>query len=96
MPAAVGNEVLPHGTTMNVEDAGHYVAVAGFSLVSTARQQVFDWVNSLFGTIMTIFKTFGNHLLLLSATLLGAGGQGGLGVQRVDAQQYLLGLGIGD
>ncbi|KAG8790751.1 hypothetical protein FRC12_011113 [Ceratobasidium sp. 428] len=96
MPATVGNEVLPHGTTMNVEDAGHYVAVAGFSLVSTARQQVFDWVNSFFGTIMTIFKTFSNHLLLLSATLLGAGGQGGLGAQRVDAQQYLLGLGIGD
>lgn len=45
---------------------------------------------------MVLLKTFGGHLLLLSTTLLGAGGSGGLGVQSVDAQQYLLGLGIGD
>ncbi|KAG9079601.1 hypothetical protein FS749_008382, partial [Ceratobasidium sp. UAMH 11750] len=96
MPATIGSEVVPHGATMNVEDAGHYVAAAGFSLVSTARQRVFDWIDNLFGIIMTILKTFGSHLLLLTATLLGGGGSGGLGVQHVDAQQYLLGLGIGD
>ncbi|KAG8736453.1 hypothetical protein FRC10_009309 [Ceratobasidium sp. 414] len=96
MLAAIGNEVVSHGATMDVEDTGHYVVVAGFSLISTARQKVFDWIDSLFGTIMTILGTFGSHLLLLTATLIGGGGSGGLGVQHVDAQGYLLGLGIGD
>lgn len=41
-------------------------------------------------------KTLGSYVLLLTATLLGGGGRGGLGVQSVGAQQYLLGLGIGD
>ncbi|GAB1523209.1 hypothetical protein RhiTH_006340 [Rhizoctonia solani] len=40
-------------------------------------------------------KYLGSYLLLLTATLLGDGG-GNFGVQSASAQQYLLGLGIGD
>ncbi|KAF8608399.1 Neutral/alkaline nonlysosomal ceramidase [Ceratobasidium sp. AG-I] len=94
--AVIGKEVASHGPAMDVGDSGHYVAAAGFTLISTARQHLSDWVNNLLNTVMVLLKTFGSHLLLLATTLLGAGGRGGLGVQSVDAQQYLLGLGIGD
>lgn len=94
--AVIGKEVASHGSAMRIGDSGHYVAAAGFTLVSAARQHLSDWVNNLLNTVMVLLKTFGSHLLLLATTLLGAGGSGGLGVQSVDAQQYLLGLGIGD
>ncbi|QRW12870.1 hypothetical protein RhiLY_11869 [Ceratobasidium sp. AG-Ba] len=99
MPAfttAIGHEVASHGTNLDVEGSVHYVAAASFPLVSAARQHVFNWVDRFWSVVMTIIRTFGTHLLVLTATLLGSGGSGGIGVQPADAQQYLLGLGIGD
>ncbi|QRV84242.1 hypothetical protein RhiJN_12258 [Ceratobasidium sp. AG-Ba] len=99
MPAfttAIGHEVASHGTNLDVEGSVHYVAAASFPLVSAARQHVFNWVDRFWSVVMTIIRTFGTHLLVLTATVLGSGGSGGIGVQPADAQQYLLGLGIGD
>ncbi|QRV98314.1 hypothetical protein RhiJN_26333 [Ceratobasidium sp. AG-Ba] len=93
---AIGHEVASHGTNLDVEGSVHYVAAASFPLASAARQHVFNWVDRFWSAVMTIIRTFGTHLLVLTATLLGSGGSGGIGVQPADAQQYLLGLGIGD
>ncbi|CAE6393441.1 unnamed protein product [Rhizoctonia solani] len=90
---AIGEGAVSHGQNVNV-DSAHGVP-ASTALFATPLHYLSDRVNSLFSAIAIMVKYLGSYLLLLTATLLGDGG-GNFGVQSVGAQQYLLGLGIGD
>ncbi|KAF8706768.1 Neutral/alkaline non-lysosomal ceramidase, C-terminal, partial [Rhizoctonia solani] len=91
--SAIGEGVVSHGQNVNV-DSAHGVPAAA-ALFPAPLHHLSDWVNSLYSTIAIMVKYLGSYLLLLTATLLGDGG-GNFGVQSASAQQYLLGLGIGD
>ncbi|KAL5638356.1 hypothetical protein ACGC1H_005139 [Rhizoctonia solani] len=92
--SAIGEGMVSHGQVVNVEGSAHEVATA-ITFSSTPLQYISDWVNSLYGAVVIMVKYLGTYFLLFTATLFGGNG-GKFGVQSANAQQYLLGLGIGD
>ncbi|CAE6505603.1 unnamed protein product [Rhizoctonia solani] len=87
----IGEGMVSHGQNMNIEDSAHTV-----SLFTIPLQHLSEWGVRFYGTIVTMVKYLSSYLLLFTATLFGGNGGGNLGIQSVSAQQYLLGLGIGD
>ncbi|KEP49551.1 neutral/alkaline nonlysosomal ceramidase [Rhizoctonia solani 123E] len=86
--------MVSHGQIVNVEGPAHGVATA-ITFSSTPLQYLSDWGNSLYGAVVIMVKYLSTWFLLFTATLFGGNG-GKFGVQSANAQQYLLGLGIGD
>jgi hypothetical protein len=107
--SVIGEDIVSHGQNVNVDSAHvsimftlqYYIyplykeMKAATALFATPLQYLSDWVDRLYTAVTIMVKYLGSYLLLLTATLLGDGG-GSFGVQSVSAQQYLLGLGIGD
>ncbi|CEL52647.1 hypothetical protein RSOLAG1IB_05852 [Rhizoctonia solani AG-1 IB] len=91
--SVIGEDMVSHGQNVNVDSAHEMKAAT--ALFATPLQYLSDWVDRLYTAVTIMVKYLGSYLLLLTATLLGDGG-GSFGVQSVSAQQYLLGLGIGD
>ncbi|CAE7146577.1 unnamed protein product [Rhizoctonia solani] len=90
----IGEGMVSHGQGMKVEDSAHGVAAA-LTLLSIPLEYLSDWGSRLYSAIVIMVKHLGSYFLLFTATLLGGNG-GKFGVQSANAQQYLLGLGIGD
>ncbi|KAH7334765.1 Neutral/alkaline nonlysosomal ceramidase [Rhizoctonia solani] len=90
----IGEGMASHGQNVNIEDSAHAIAAA--SLFTVPLQHLSNWGDRFYNTIVTMVKYLSSYLLLLTATLFGGNGGGNLGIQSVSAQQYLLGLGIGD
>ncbi|KAJ1306069.1 hypothetical protein OPQ81_010781 [Rhizoctonia solani] len=92
--SVIGEGMVSHGRNTNVGDSTHGVTAA-IAFLSVPLQYLSEWANNLYGAIIIMVKYLSSYLLLFTATLLGGNG-GNLGVQSVNAQQYFLGLGIGD
>ncbi|CAE6472083.1 unnamed protein product [Rhizoctonia solani] len=93
--SAIGEGIVSHGQSMNVEDSAHGATTA-IAFFSVPLRQLSDWASSLYSVIVIMVKYLSSYFLLFTATLFGGNGRGNFGIQSVSAQQYLLGLGIGD